>query len=865
VAAGIALGLTLLRGRPEQPAPPAQAGKPTVEELKLAGPALGMRATIDSDTWEASPRDARIQHIKGMFHARGLDIAPDGTVTFQARRDVTVKVTAGLAAVRLMKGDEPAQALPISQTPRPLVSNEGQRGTITLKGVTPGLDVEYVYDGEGIKENIILGEAVRSALEGVDADRLELTYRFSNLAVGSGPRLRFVDASGFDLASGDLGTATFHLGQSAIPDFTFDPAFIEDRGEKHHLSRFLDLTKEDAPEVHLSVPVSLLREASWPVTIDPTIIDDRNSLQNWSAGDSMVRDADGVLHMVYAKWYLNQDGRWRWTQLYATGERQAGGMLWEKHGPVAPVHYHSNEDSNQHYPSMCVTSTGTLHAFWREYRREASQWMVNHSYKEAGEAWVDTGPVQHNATWSGEQVCAVDRNDNVWVAYRGLGSRCTVVAQWDPAEVSEVEPLNAGQGGEVVQVVGAFTGHTPLKCDWLSSTTVLVDHNDVVIVAHNRYRGGTWLYMRDPQTEDWTQQKWFNNRDWDEYYQAWKDPNANRGTDDANHGNCDYRSNGYFYNTDFALDEVGDIHAASQYRMHNHCATSDGNDGRYKGREHGFERVVYARFDRAAGRWRDWAWPRGIDSVENNLWREVEPAIVVDDPDPENFGNRGNVHILYWAESIPRRIKYGRLPLVNGGYEYTSPGDNGWEDLDDLVHGSGASRYHVQVRGSLYPSFNRVPEDLLDIAYIEDNTSLVYVSTGQPVELVRLRTPLNHRYIRETRPTFAWNRLTTDAGDGRVTYQLEIATSPVFGDGEIIHTSPVIAANEYALPVDLESGRYYYWRVTPTNALGQGFPSDPYEVGVDTDPPQAFDLLTPENNSDPRTKTPTFTWEEAQD
>ena len=70
---------------------------------------------------------------------------------------------------------------------------------------------------------------------------------------------------------------------------------------------------------------------------------------------------------------------------------------------------------------------------------------------------------------------------------------------------------------------------------------------------------------------------------------------------------------------------------------------------------------------------------------------------------------------------------------------------------------------------------------------------------------------------------------------------------------------------EYALPEDLANGRYYYWRVTPSNALGPGFPSDPYEVGIDTQPPQAFDLLTPENNADPRTKTPTFTWEEALD
>lgn len=865
-AAGIALGITTLRGGGAPPKAERAAGKPTVEDLRMAGPALAMRATIDEETWEASPRDARIQHIKGMFHARGLEIAEDGTVTFQAQRDPTVKVTHGLAAVRLVKGDAITRELDLVAKPAPLVSNEGQRGTITFSGKAAGLDLQYVYDGESVKENVVLGEAFRAALEGADVDRVELVYRFDRLAAGSGPPLRFIDVSGQPAASGDQGTRELHLGQSAVPDFTLGKAFVLDRGKEHDLSRFLDLTDEETPVLKVSVPLSLLRAAAWPVTIDPTVIEDRVSLQNWSANDTMVRDADGTLHQIYDKWMIQPDGRWRWTIVHATGERQPGGMVWTRHGPIAPVHYRSDQDSHQYHPSLCINSTGEMHAFWYEYRIEAAVWMANHAYRPAGEdGWVDTGPIQNNGTYSDYTSCAVDRNDNLWVNFRGLGSGCTVVAEWDEAGVSEVEPVGAGSGGEVVQVQGAFRNHTTLKCDWLSTASILVDHNDVVIAGHTRYRGGTWLYMRNPVTQDWTRQKWFNNRDWDEMYQPWLDPNDNRGTDAANFGTYDYRSNGYFYNVDLFLDEVGDVHAVAQYRMHNHGATTDGNDGRYKGREHGFERTVYARFDRATSRWCEWVWPRGINSVENNLWREVEPTVVVDDPDTNVFGNRGNVHVLFWAESIPRKVKYARLPVVNGAYEYTSPAVNGWEDLGDLVHGSGASRYHVQVRGSLYPDFNRVSEDLLDISYIEDGSSLVYVSTGQPVELVKLRTPLNHRYIRETRPTFAWNRVTTDAGDGRVTYQLEIATSPVFGAGEIVHTSPVQAANEYALPIDLQSGRYYYWRVTPTNALGRGFPSDPYEVGIDTDPPRAFDLLTPENNSDPRTKTPTFTWEEALD
>jgi hypothetical protein len=854
---------------PVRPEAAVQVGPvvPTPAEIEIARASLGIKTTIDSASWDRSPREARMEQIKGMFRARGLDIAQDGSVLFESDFDAQLSVKLRLEAVRFMKNREVVQTLPVSEQPKPQLVNEGQRATLTLQDLAPGVDVRFTYDGNKVKEDIILREEVRKGLAtamAAGADRFELAYRFEEMkAANGGPAMEFLDDSGQLFADADIGVRSFGLYQGGMLVFRFEPAFIDQASGRVELKRRLDLTDAKHPLLTVEVPVAVLTNVdAWPVTIDPTIVDDRRSMSDASWSREMVRDSDGVLHKIYNKYDTNPDGRWRWSLNYATGVREPGGMVWTHQGFMHPVHYRSGEWSDQWHGSLCIQSDGTLHGFSREYRREDSQWEVNHAYKPAGEDWIDTGVIQRNGTYSGEPDCAVGQNDEVYVAMRGNGSGCLVVATWDPDETSLVEPLGVGQGGDQLIVQGGWRDLTTIKCEWNSSSNIVVDNENTVIPIFTRYRGGAWLYYRD-DNGDYEQKNWFNNRNWDEFYQPWRDPNGNRGTDAANIGNHEYASNAYHYNPDFTVDERGDIHAVTQLRFHNWGNGSHG--GRYLGREHGFERVAYARYDKAAGRWTDWAWPRGNDTVENNRWLEREPVVIVDDPDPDNFGNRGNVHVLFWAESIPRKVKYARLPVVNGGYHYDSPSNNGWQDLEDLVHGGGPIRFHVQGRGRLWPESDRVAEDLLDITFIEDNTALVYVSTGQPVELVRLKKPRNHRYTRETQPTFQWNRVSTDASDGRTTYVVEIATSPVFAENEMLHTSNPIDGTSYELPVVLQNGQYYYWRVTPTNAVGPGFPSEPYELGVDTEPPRAFNLLTPENNSDPRTKTPTFTWEEAQD
>ena len=64
--------------------------------------------------------------------------------------------------------------------------------------------------------------------------------------------------------------------------------------------------------------------------------------------------------------------------------------------------------------------------------------------------------------------------------------------------------------------------------------------------------------------------------------------------------------------------------------------------------------------------------------------------------------------------------------------------------------------------------------------------------------------------------TFTW----TDALQP-LSYNFELATSPVFGDS-IVNAATGIIGNEYQAPIILESGTHYFWRIQPRNECGEG-------------------------------------------
>jgi hypothetical protein len=206
----------------------------------------------------------------------------------------------------------------------------------------------------------------------------------------------------------------------------------------------------------------------------------------------------------------------------------------------------------------------------------------------------------------------------------------------------------------------------------------------------------------------------------------------------------------------------------------------------------------------------------------------------------------------------------------------------GWSTLVRFVRSVGT--YGLpQVRPRLiYPQhsngtpWNTVPTGLLDIMAVENGAELRYISTGAPVDGPEPFRPRDHTYVAgvsETSsncaPEFSWRRIPSDSqpeDQRNINYTLEISTSPLFPSGTETKTYNANTNSSYAIPSNvLSNGNFYYWRVKASNTYGSGPYGPIFELGCDTQPPAAFNLLSPENNSDPGTKTPTFEWEAAID
>jgi hypothetical protein len=156
---------------------------------------------------------------------------------------------------------------------------------------------------------------------------------------------------------------------------------------------------------------------------------------------------------------------------------------------------------------------------------------------------------------------------------------------------------------------------------------------------------------------------------------------------------------------------------------------------------------------------------------------------------------------------------------------------------------------------------------LIDMVVVLGSSDLRYISTGQPVESPTPKTPLDHAYTSDTTPTLTFDKIPSDNGSNGVTYTVQVDTTPLFNStgGSALQEFTSLATDNVTLTSALTDGSFYYWRVRAGGAHGNGPWSVIFEVGVDATPPGAFDLLTPADNSDPGTKTPTFTWQAASD
>ncbi len=124
---------------------------------------------------------------------------------------------------------------------------------------------------------------------------------------------------------------------------------------------------------------------------------------------------------------------------------------------------------------------------------------------------------------------------------------------------------------------------------------------------------------------------------------------------------------------------------------------------------------------------------------------------------------------------------------------------------------------------------------------------------------ISLISPSAGAFTNDTTPTFLWSA----ASDiNNVNYELQVAMDAGFSS--LVTDIFGIATTAKTLVADL-SGGSYFWRIIATDVAGNSTTSASSLFTIDTTPPDAFQLLTPSNQSFVNTLTPAFVWEDATD
>ena len=110
----------------------------------------------------------------------------------------------------------------------------------------------------------------------------------------------------------------------------------------------------------------------------------------------------------------------------------------------------------------------------------------------------------------------------------------------------------------------------------------------------------------------------------------------------------------------------------------------------------------------------------------------------------------------------------------------------------------------------------------------QTNGTLSVSTTTPPAPL--LSTPPNGAANQPLRPSFTWA-----ATAGATSYDIQIASTPLFQPGDIVLAATGIATTTWTATSDLQTNTTYYWRVRTTTACGTG----PYSA------PRSFTTMAP--------------------
>jgi subtilisin-like proprotein convertase family protein len=134
-----------------------------------------------------------------------------------------------------------------------------------------------------------------------------------------------------------------------------------------------------------------------------------------------------------------------------------------------------------------------------------------------------------------------------------------------------------------------------------------------------------------------------------------------------------------------------------------------------------------------------------------------------------------------------------------------------------------------------------VPEGVFDVAVVGTSGALSNTSTftfttiNNDFSAFALQSPSDGASGVAQSPTFSWNAV-ADADK----YEIQVANNPSFTSASILATSNSLTAGEYPLPVVLEKGKSYFWRVRPINGCGEAAWAEVFSFTVLQESCQSF-------------------------
>jgi subtilisin-like proprotein convertase family protein len=132
------------------------------------------------------------------------------------------------------------------------------------------------------------------------------------------------------------------------------------------------------------------------------------------------------------------------------------------------------------------------------------------------------------------------------------------------------------------------------------------------------------------------------------------------------------------------------------------------------------------------------------------------------------------------------------------------------------ISSGGSSTLSIEFPGA-------TPEGVFDVVVtgtsgvISSSRTFTFTTINNDFSALTLTAPLDGANGVVQSPLFTWNTV-PDADK----YEIQVASNPSFATGTVLANSSSLTTGSYQLPVVLEKGKSYFWRIRPINGCGDG-------------------------------------------